>query len=282
MKARHALALTAAALLLCANAYNITPSGSRILPVAGSIAAGTELSLKKGDLIYSQPVGAAYEAVIGKDLNIEIAGRKMTLQAGQQLNLAIAEGKAAEANLQDRRAVFCAKPENNWNAAKGIANLATLGLFAASQRHSAQIQFCLVDSDRDRMLDKAFLAGTNRKEDQGLVDIDPTPVSVRANVPYSGESVARIRFAGRGGLTGNLLFDLEVVERSAPLPFSNGRHLASIKSLPATVTIFGATMTILAYDEATKQVTLRLESGFSPLEYSVKTTTQYIPIYIPG
>ncbi len=268
--------------MLGAGGYRITPSTNRILPAApDAMKPGTELTVAKGDVIYRQAVGAAYRATLLGEVKVTIAGQSWEIPSGAMLNVALVDERSAE-RLDGNRAVFCAPPRNNWNTAKGLANLATLGLFATAQRHSASTQLCLIDSEKDGKADKAILAGANREEDRQAVAIEPVGIMVEADAPLPGLSEARLRFIGKAGIFGNLAVDLEIVENGQMLGFSNGRVLVPAGKLPQTVRQFGATLTILSYDEATKTARIRLESPFEPLEYQIQTTTTYIPIYIPG
>lgn len=269
-------------IMLCGNGYYITPSSNRILPVDVPVGTGVEQTVTRGDIIYRQAVGTAYIATLASDVTISIAGKSTSLPAGSRLSVARVDGDAAK-QITGNHGVFCSESQNNWNMAAGVANLATLGLFAAGRRHSAQIRFCLVDTDGDRLVDKAFLAGANRKEDQEPVAITPAAIDVRKDVALPGESEARLRFGGSAGIFGNVAIDLEVVENGQKLAFSNGRTLISKKSLPETVSIFGSSLTVLSYDETTKTANIRLNSGFSPIQYNITTTTTttYIPMYIP-
>jgi hypothetical protein len=273
----------AAFMLVAAGGYTVTPSRNRILPVEDKIAPGEELTVRKGQVFYARPVGRAFSAVLGGDLALTIAGKSATLPKGTQLNLARSVGGKAGEQIEDKALVFCTPVKKNWNAAKGIANLLTLSLFAASQRTSTFTQFCLVDSEADGLADKAFLAGAKKPEDLEPVAIQPTPVAVERDVPLPGLSEARIRFAGGVGWFGDIGFDLEVVEEGEQLIYSNGRTAVPKGKLPKDLDMFGASFTVLSYDPETKQARIRWKRGFHPGEYGVTTTssTTYIPVYVP-
>jgi hypothetical protein len=276
-----AAALVPAAFLLTASGYYVNPSKNKVLGADDKIAAGAEFTVKKGEVFYARPVGKAWTAELGGDLTLNIAGKSATLPKGTQLNVARSVGGKAAAQLGDS-AVFCAPLEKNWNAAKGIANLLTLSLFASSQRTDVFTQFCLVDTDLDKMVDKAFLAGAKKKEDLQPVEIAPTPIAVGRDVPLPGESEIRLRFAGGVGILGNLGVDLEVIEEGERLQYGNGRTLFSKGKLPKDVNVFGASFTVLSYDPKSKEARIRWKNGFPNMEYGITTTTTttYIPIYI--
>jgi hypothetical protein len=278
-----ATALIPAAFLLTAGGYYVTPSKNKILAADDSLAPGTEITVRKGEIFYRRPVGRAFMAVLGGELTLSIAGKSATLPAGTQLNVARGVAGKARDQLGDPALVFCTPTKSNWNMAKGVANLLTLSLFASSQRTDPFTQFCVLDSEGDGLVDKAFLAGARKAEDLQPVAIKPTPVSVESDVPLPGESEARLRFAGGVGILGNLGIDLEVVEEGQRLSYSNGRTLLKKSKLPRDVNIFGASFTVLSYDSDTKEARIRWNSGFHESEYGITTTTTttYIPVYIP-
>jgi hypothetical protein len=281
--AATAALVPAALLLMAASGYYVTPSKNKILDVPDELVPGSEITVRKGEIFYSRPVGRAFMAILGGELKLTIAGKSVTLPAGTQLNVAHGVAGKAAGQLDNPARVYCTPTKGNWNMAKGVANLLTLSLFARSQRTEAFTQFCVVDSEGDSMVDKAFLAGARKKEDLEPVTIEPTPISVSEDVPLPGESEARLRFAGGVGILGNLGIDLEVVEEGRRLTYSNGRILLKKSKLPRDVDIFGASFTVLSYDDETKEARIRWNSGFHPAEYGITTTTTttYIPVYIP-
>jgi hypothetical protein len=284
MKKSLALAaLLPAAFLLSAAGYYVNPSKNKILGADDQIAPGAEFTVRKGEVFYARPVGKAYTAELGGDLTLDIAGKTASLPKGTQLNVARSVGGKASAQLGNRYVVFCTPLEKDWNAAKGIANLLTLSLFAASQRTQTFTQFCVVDTDLDRLVDKAFLAGAKKKEDLEPIAIKPTPIAVARNVPLPGKSEIRLRFAGGVGIFGRLGIDLEVEESGELLQYGNGRTTVSKEKLPKDVEVFGASFTVLSYDPEAKEARIRWNRGFGNQEYGVTTTTTttYIPVYVP-
>lgn len=267
-------------MLVGATGYVVQPTRNVILPAPSGATHPDEFTVEKGDVIHVQPVGTEASAVLAGDLKLSIAGRALEIARGTPLNMARSvEGRAAAA--LGEAAVFCASPSSNWGVADGIANLATLGLFASAKRFDATVQFCLVDGDRDGRVEKAFLAGARRPEDQAPVDIAPTPVEVRIMAPLPGTSEARIRYVGAANLFGNMIFQLEIVENGAALFFNNNRTAVSKKTLPAPVEVFGARFEVVSVDPATKALRIRWLRNFPIASYGVTTTTSYIPIYVP-
>jgi hypothetical protein len=274
------LAVGAFVTLTAASGYMITPSTNRILPAIIPISPGQDVTVAVNDIVHQQPVGQSYVAILEKDVSVTVAGMTETVPKGASLNVALVSGGASQ-SIADTRTVFCLPSKSNWNLAKGVANLATLSLFARSQRHDTFTQFCLVDTDGDSAADQAFLAGAKRNEDQKPVAIEPAPISVSKDVPLPGLSVARIRFAGKKGMFGLIAFDLEVIENGVNLLFQNGRTMVDPGKLPQDVRIFGASFTVQSYDKESKTAKITFNRGFTNGQYQVTTTTTYIPVYIP-
>lgn len=276
MRRLAAVAAAPALLVLtAASGYFVPASRNKFLPAEG-VAPGTELTVKRGDVILRNPVGRAWTAVLGGDVTLAIADKNEVIPAGTDLQVAQAGGDAGR--RLEASQVYCSA--SRLDSGKAAANLLTLGLAGRAHRTGVLTQFCLVDSDGDARVDRAFLVGSKRPEDQKPIPIPPTPVTVAHDVPLPGESEARLRFAGQAGLFDNLGFDLEVVENGKPLSYSNGRTLVSKATLPRDVRVFGASLTVLSYDPATKTARIRVNNGFPAVEYGVSTTTTYIPIYV--
>jgi hypothetical protein len=267
-------------MLVGASGYRIVPTRNVILPAARPGEDRGEFTVAKGEIVHVQPVGREVSAILAGEVRLSIAGQQLAIAAGTPLNMARkVEGEAGAA--LGRAAVFCAPPSAKWGIGDGIANLATLGLFAAGRRFDATVQFCLVDADGDGRVEKAFLAGARRPEDQAAVAIAPTAVAVQVMKPLPGLSEARIRFVGAGGLFGDLAFQLEIVETGTPLFFNNNRYAVSKKKLPVPVELFGARFEVTGYDPGTKTARIRWLRDFPPASYGITTTTTYIPIYVP-
>lgn len=270
----------AAAALTGASGYSVAPTKKMVLPPAQPVEAGQEVTLKPGDVLLRNPVGYSQAATLEEDVSIGIAGKSATLVKGSVLMVAMVGGEAST-NLVRGASVFCTEAQTD--SAKAFASLLTLGLAGNLRSVGMTTQFCLVDSEGDGKVDEAFLAGTKNAEDQKPVQLTPTAITVGRGVPMPGESEARIRYRGPVGITGNLGFDLEVVENGKPLSYNNRRSLVKKGQLPADMTIFRSKFTVLSYDAATKEARIRLASGIGVGTYGITTTysTQYIPIYIP-
>lgn len=252
-----AAGLIPAAFLLMAGGYFVSPSGNKVLPGEDKLAPGTEITVGKGEIFYRRPVGRSLTALLGAELALTVGGKSTILPAGARLEVArtiVLEHGTPSLGKSGR--TFCAPAERE------------------SDDHVPQ--FCFFDSDGDGLVDKAFLAGVRRKTGLEPVAIKPTPVSLASDVPLPGESEARIRFAG------NLRFDLEVVEEGKSLSYSNGRTALKKSKLPADVSFFGGSFTVLSYDSATDQARIRWNSGFSEGEYSIsRTRSTTTHVYVP-
>lgn len=272
--------IAGSSLLLGAGSYVVTPYENRVLPGTEVPASGDELVITKGKVFHSKPVGQQAQAALGDDLQLIVDGENLSLKAGTLLRPARQVTGSAGTALKSAD-VYCAPlaSELGKNKRPGGA----LGALLVGRVVPANPRICLVDGNRDGKVEQAFLLETRLDDERGLHDIPPIPVTITHDVPLPGESEIRLRFAGQVGLVGNLGFDLEVVESSRPLTFSNGRTVISAGRLPTDVTIMGARFTVLSYDREAKTARIRWLEGFAPGAYGVETvrTTTYVPIYIP-
>lgn len=279
MLKRLAFAAVAVTLLTGASGYYVDATKNKFLSPAQPIEPGTEITVRKGDIVLRAPVGRSVAAFLEGDLSLAIAGQTASIAKGTELRVMKLQGGTAGSQL-GVPIVFCS--EANYDAGKAFASLLTLGLASSGRRTAIMTQFCLADTDRDGLVEKAFLVGAKRAEDLAPVDVTPTKVVLKADSPLPGESEARLRFHGNVGYFGNIGFDLEVVESGNKLKFSNGLTYLSKKDLPKELNIYGARLTVLSYDPDKKEARVRIDKGFKEFEYSITTTTSmtYIPIYI--
>lgn len=257
MRRLAAALLIPAGFVLTACGYFVTPSNNKILPVEDKLAPGTELTVRKGDIFYRRQLGRSLTATLGGTLDVTVDGKSTTLPTGIALEVArnvIIEHGAQP--LPGTGRTFCVPADGG--------------------RKASAVRFCLFDTDRDEFVDMAFLEGV-RRPDLQPVAIKPTPVSIKSDVPLPGESEARLRFAG------NLRFDLEMVEEGKRLSYSNGRTVVKKSKLPAEVSIFGASFTVLSYDGQTDEARIRWKSGFPAEEYSITPAraATTIHVYVP-
>jgi len=274
------LLLAANVLLVAAKPFVVTPSRNQVLEVPDDHAGGTEVVITQGEIFHRKAVGQALQAVLNNDLRLAVGSEDIALSAGTALSPVRELSGSAAGSLANTQ-VFCA--EISPGSAHDAAPVGGLTALLIGRRIPAVRRLCMVDSNRDGLMEKAFVVGAKVMEAQSLRDIPPVPVTFAHNLPLPGESEMRLRFAGRGGLLGNLGFDLEVVEEGKPLTFSNGRTVISADKLPHDVNIMGARFTVLSFDNATRTARIRWIRGFAPTTYGVESvqTTTYIPVYVP-
>lgn len=243
-----------------------------IMADGGSVAAGSVVTARKGEVFYRQPLGRSQAASLESDVTFAFLGQTITIGSGEQLIRSTISGTAEElVGLRD--SLFCTPARfTGKKRVVGMSEIAEVGmdLDAIRKLRHVQTQTCVIDSGSDGTADKAFVADTSNRQAIVAVAIAPTPIRKLGIARMPGESEARIRFDGPVGIIGNMSTTLQIVEEGKLLAFGNGQTLFR-GSLPHTVESFGGSFTILSYDSRTKSARIRIDRGFAPVEYGVHT-----------
>ena len=262
-----ALPLMAALNVLVDGANNV------IMADGGSVAAGSVVTVKKGQVFYSQPLGRTHAASVDADVTFAFFGQTIVVGKDEQLIQSRVSGTAAEL-IGGGDALYCTVAKRTGKKRiVGMSEVAEVGmnLDAIAKLRHVQTQNCLIDTSKDGTADKAFIADTSNREDITPVAIPPTPLRKLGTARMPGESEVRMKFDGPVGIIGNMSTTLQIVEEGKPLAFGNGQTLFRAGSLPRTIETFGASFTILSYDTKTKSAEIRIDRAFAPVEYGVRT-----------
>jgi hypothetical protein len=260
-----------------------------LLPPAEPIAPGTERVLQPGDTLFSARTGFLLAATLDQDMTLAIAGKDATLPKGTILVRSFAGGGDIR-TLPKGRSIYCADPQ--YDAGRGIASLLTLGLSNLGTRLSKTTQFCFVDTDSDKRLDRAFLVGTKRPEDRVTVEVQPTGYTAQFNMPTPGDAAVSFVYRGQRLLAGPLF---ELRYSGAAGNIASIRHvgekgkLATTKStvgikfdkLPQTITLATAKVTVLSIDPETRAARVRVDQDIRLTPFSLTYTPQTIYVYVP-
>jgi hypothetical protein len=256
----------------------VDQSPPTILAEGGSVAPGTVVTVKKGEIFYRQPLGQSGAAALESDVSFSFLGQPVVIGTGEQLLRASVSGRAAGL-LGDRDSLYCTPAvETGKKRIVGLSEVAAVGmgnLDAIRKLRHVQTQDCVIDVGDDGIADKAFIADTSNRDPIAPVAIAPTPVRRLGITRMPGESEARLKFDGPVGIIGNMSTTLQIVEDGVPLRFGNAQTMFRGSSLPKTIETFGARFTILSYDGKTKTAQIRIEQPFAPIEYGVHTYIRY-------
>ena len=260
-----------------------------LLPPAEPIAPGTERVLQPGDTLFSARTGFLMAATLDQEMSLAIAGKDATLPKGTILLRSFAGGGDIR-TLPKGRSIYCADPQ--YDAGRGIAALLTLGLSNLGTRLSKTTQFCFVDSDSDKRLDRAFLVGTKRPEDRVTVEVQPTDYTAQFNMPTPGDAAVSFVYRGQRLLAGPLF---ELRYSGAAGNIASIRHmgekgkLATTRStvgikldkLPQTISLATAKVTVLSIDPETRAARVRVDQDIRLTPFSLTYTPQTIYVYVP-
>ena len=241
-----------------------------IMAEGGSVAPGTVVTVKKGEIFYRQPVGRSQVAVPEAEITFSFLGQQVVIGAGEQLLRSTVSGRAGGL-LWDVDTLYCTPAKRTGKKrVVGMSEVSAVGmdLDAIARLRHVQTQSCLIDKKSDGTLDLAFIADTSNREE--IVPVAVAPVRIRkvGTAPMPGESEARMKFDGPVGIIGNMSTTLQIVEEGVPLAFGNAQTLFR-GTLPRTVESFGGAFTILSYDAKAKSAQIRIDRPFAPIEYGV-------------
>jgi hypothetical protein len=248
-----------------------------IMADGGSVAPGTVVTVRKGEIFYRQPLGRSHVAAVEAEVTFSFLGQPVVIGTDEHLLRSTISGTAGGL-VGEGDALYCTPAKRTGRKRiVGLSEVAAVGmdLDAIARLRHVQTQSCLIDAGGDGSADKAFVADTSNREPIVPVAIAPTPIRQLGTARMPGESEARIKFDGPVGIIGNMSTTLQVVEEGVPLKFGNAQTLFRGGSLPRTIEAFGASFTILSYDGKTKSAQIRIDRPFAPVEYGVHTTFRY-------
>jgi hypothetical protein len=272
------VATSAVMLLLLTGATSVLVEQppNEILPGTMSVAVGTTITAKKGEVLFRQALGRPDLMALQTSVAFTYNGQSVQIEPDAQLLSSKLIGTAGE-KFAYRYRFYCTAPRpTGKKRILGLTELGTTGmnLDLIKKLRFGQTQNCVVDSNGNGRADKAFVADTGDRTDLVLVDIPETSMRDIGAQRMPGESEARLVFDGAGGIFGNLALRMAIVEEGKPLAFGNGQRLVASGNLPAVVNVFGAQVTVLSYDTKAKTVEVRIDRGFAGGPYQVQTTIE--------
>ena len=251
----------------------VDQSTNVIMADGGSVAPGTVVTARKGEVFYRQPLGRSHAASLDADVSFTFLGQPVTVGKDDQLIESKVSG-AATALVGEHDALYCTAPRlTGKKRVVGLSELSEIGMdfeAIAKLRH-VQVQSCLIDAHGDGTVDRAFVADTSNRNEITAVAITPTPFRKLGIARMPGESEARMVFNGPAGLISTMSTSLQIVEEGKWLKFDNGQTFFKGSEMPRTIESFGARFTILSYDGKTKSAQIRIDHPFAPVPYSVRT-----------
>lgn len=260
-----------------------------ILPPDAPVAEGTELTIADDAEILRAPLGWLAQASLSGDLTLAYAGKSATVSSGTMLHAAWASGgDLTRADMNSP--TFCL--EAKYNAARGLAALFTLGISDAVSKVAKWSQFCVIDGDIDRKVEKAFLVGVKDAELRKQFLIEPVAYELKEKIPRPGEYI-RILYHD-GSLLGSPNLTIEIKEEGATGSLTSiyaqsdlkrkteyrTQYKIKTKNLPQTFDIVGAKLTVLSIAKNEKSIQIRVDRNFQFSPYQSIYYHQPIVIYI--
>ncbi|MEM7568848.1 MAG: hypothetical protein AAF337_03540 [Pseudomonadota bacterium] len=250
----------------CASEGVVAPS--RLALGSDMAEVGTTKILKPGDTLLESPVGYAVGARLQAPLDVSLVGQSYALPKGILLEKISVTYGGLRQRLPPDALLFCTQQKQNY--LKSLINFTSLGLTSAMQRSGANTRLCLVDTNIDSRMDRAFLLGAKSEKDKALQAIDATPFELVERGAVGPDSYVRIVYLGYVGILGNLGFELQVLENGVALDFDNRRVIAKPSKLPKLLTQLSAQYQVVSFDPSTKVVDVRIVQPIRSGSYGVR------------
>lgn len=210
-----------------------------------------------GAVIARAVIGRPDAVVLGADIALDWRGARRILSAGQILHAETIYGGPAE------QAMFC-EDERRGSVGKALTGQMLWGLVAALQPTALETRYCVYDEDADGRFDHAMLLGARGKTGRAPFPIPAAVYQLIEGLPLGGDSIIRLRYAGAAGAPQSVSVDTEVQGFGRMREVATPRSRIALTRLPARATIAGAVVTILDYDRATGEATLRIDHELAP------------------
>lgn len=211
-----------------------------------------------GAVISRAVIGRPDSALIGDPIALDWKGEKRRFERGDFLHAASVAGVA-----DIPAAIFC-EDEQKGSLGKAMTGQMLFGMVGVLRGTHLDTRYCLFDSDGDQKFDHAFLLGAKGKEGRAPFAIPPARYALIQGIPLGGDSIARLRYVGPAGSKDSIAFDVEVSGFGKMRDLAEPRHTVKIAKLPAYAVIQGAVVTVLKYDPANAEVTLRMDRDLAP------------------
>jgi hypothetical protein len=224
---------------------------------------------KLGDELLSAPVGAATAATFRDGVTLDVLGQRFEIKRENILPGSLVDHGASAALSKDAR-VFC-------TAAQPVQlPLDSSGKPIKSKRFRNMVSLCLVDSERDGLIDHGFVLGARQPADIAPVQIGPLSYQFGENVPFKDARMVLVYRKG-AALQGLILaFDMQVDGRDiGAVSYMFGMKPDQIeaaseretrwKSYPNSFAFGPVGISVEGRDESDRSLRYRITSGFKTM-----------------
>lgn len=219
-------------------------------------------TVKAGELIVDAGIAAPAAALLAEAARVDVAGDGRTLDAGTRMFRVAVGGGAGEA-LVGKSPAYCEPLRVNAKmAGKAVLDSAAFGIFGNALRTHSYSLLCFVDADSDGRFESAFHSGAQRTADRVLTTVGP--VAYTREPSDSPVDASKVGVAFVGQKSGNLVFELRLVDAAGKR--IGGRMGAAIplKKLPGKLVVDPAEIEVMGYDAAAKTARVRVVRGLEP------------------
>jgi hypothetical protein len=238
-------------------------------PVAGTpvtpTPAGTTRRLQQGDVVFEAPMRTGKTATLQAPLEVKVAGLDFSVTSYQSLNWATRGSGGDLASLPSGAPMLCSA---DYGALVDVAS--------DRKRYNKWAVLCLVDSDSDGSVDKAFTNASKLPADWHMVDVTPTAYRVRESVPLGSGASIKVVYVGA------LMFRPVGLQAEPWVQGSHDRFTwaklvqpdGTMKGrwpfkgpYPQRIELGEGVITLLSFDPNTKVAEIRYERDFAPVGF---------------
>jgi len=280
------------ALLVAARtSVNLIPE--TLVSVEADVPIGEIVTVKEGTVVLRAKLFETRIATLEDPVSVSLGKFSQDLPAGTKLDPVVISRNTQRLTGASGY-IYCGENQRN----RSRLGEAVFGSFLSN--YSAVVRFCFTDSNGDGKLDRVFLAGAKKQEDQLAVEIEPVAFESRR---FALEDEARVlelrvdRFIRKRNRSDKIQFLFSLTDEEHNYGFS---YLASSDGGPVEQTPFtlksdprknpypsslseelmGADVEIISVDAEKGEAQIRVNRSFtSRLVNPVFIQTEYVTIY---
>jgi hypothetical protein len=207
----RALAAIPLLFLLTAGKTTVSSLPETMIALPPDKPIGQPFVARKGDVILRAKIYDSETATLDAPLSVKIAKFSYQVDAGTMLEPVLAPDKTRERTGVNGR-LYCGNPQRTRSE---TGELLIGSLFS---KYSTMVRFCFADTDKDRKLDKVFLAGAKSKSEQGAHPIEPVPFSTKTLQPDDQEGEIQLVVGEFWPKANEVTFHLVVRRKGGGLP----------------------------------------------------------------
>src|SRR5687767_13255212 len=149
----------------------VEESPNTIMAEGGSVAPGTVVTARKGEIFYRQPLGRTQAAAVEAEVRFSFLGQPVVIGTDELLSRSTISGRAGGL-VWVTDALYCTPAKRTGKKrVVGMSEVSAVGmdLDAIARLRHVQVQTCLIDKRNDGTVDQGFIADTSNRQEFAAV-----------------------------------------------------------------------------------------------------------------